>query len=149
MLRLDIRIAVSLCNARADGNERFLSSSSTSISRFGYIFVTRSCGSNLKGFEYGSNIIGGLLFFCAAGLVGKQGTNRWRDHPCLHLHLKGFGTDNVSAPPPVEVISVWELGAMMVSNRGCVRHRIAWSAVTSGGSGSQWYYILCLSRCSA
>jgi hypothetical protein len=80
------------------------------------IFCYAIMWADLKGLEYGSNIIGGLLFFVPRSLwEGKGRTVGEIMHDYIFV-LKGFGTDNVSAPPPVEgYFSFGIVGAMMMS----------------------------------
>lgn len=103
--------------ANASADQRTFSQFFVSVDFSGLdIFCYAIMWANLKGFEYGSNIIGGLLFFVPRSLwedKGKTVGEIMRDYIFV---LKGFGTDNVSAPPPVEgYFSFGIIGAMMMS----------------------------------
>lgn len=100
----------------------------------------------MKGLEWGSNIMGALLFFVPRDLwAGKGRTVGEIMHDYIFI-LKGFGTDNVSAPPPIEgYFSFGIVGAMLMSvaivyvldrveRRGFAAQRL-----------SPLYFILCLS----
>ncbi len=110
------------------------------------IFCYAIMWANLKGYEYGSNIIGGLLFFVPRSLwedKGKTVGEIMRDYIFV---LKGFGTDNVSAPPPVEgYFSFGIIGAMLMS----VAVVLVIDRVDRRGlqadRNSPLYFILCLS----
>jgi oligosaccharide repeat unit polymerase len=132
-------------NARAD--ERTLSQFFVNVDFSGLdIFCYAIMWANLKGFEYGSNIIGGLLFFVPRALWENKGRTVGETIHDYIFILKGFGTDNVSAPPPVEgYFSFGILGAMMVSVAVVfVIDRVERRGLQAE-VGSPWYYILCLS----
>ncbi|MET4802879.1 hypothetical protein [Bradyrhizobium sp. LB11.1] len=101
---------------------------------------------DMKGLEYGSNIIGALLFFVPRDLwAGKGRTVGEIMHDYIFI-LKGFGTDNVSAPPPVEgYFSFGIVGAMLMS---CAIVYVLDRVERRGLSAqklSPLYFILCLS----
>jgi hypothetical protein len=80
------------------------------------IFCYTILWADLKGFEYGSNIIAGILFFIPRSIWSGKGKTVGQVISEYVLYLKDFGTDNVSSPPPVEgYLSLGILGAIVAS----------------------------------
>jgi hypothetical protein len=80
------------------------------------IFCYTILWADLKGFEYGSNIIAGILFFIPRAIWTAKGKTVGEVISEYVLYLKDFGTDNVSSPPPVEgYLSLGIVGAIMMS----------------------------------
>jgi hypothetical protein len=110
------------------------------------IFCYTILWADLKGFEYGSNIIAGILFFIPRSIWTAKGKTVGEVISEYVLYLKDFGTDNVSSPPPVEgYLSLGIVGAIMMSiavvllidwveRRGMQAERF-----------SPFYFLLCLS----
>lgn len=100
----------------------------------------------MKGLEFGSNIMGALLFFVPRGLWEGKGRTVGEIMHDYIFKLKGFGTDNVSAPPPVEgYFSFGVLGAIIMSIAVVfVIDRVEWRGLRAEAL-SPWYFILCLS----
>ena len=101
---------------------------------------------NVKGFEYGSNILGALLFFVPRALWESKGKTVGEIMHDYIFVLKGFGTDNVSAPPPAEgYFSFGIAGAIVLSIA------VVWviDRIERRGFEAQvaspMYFILCLS----
>jgi hypothetical protein len=110
------------------------------------IFCYAMMWAELKGLEYGSNIFGALLFFVPRAVWQDKGKTVGETMHDYIFILKGFGTDNVSAPPPVEgYFSFGTIGAMMMA----VAVVFVIDRMERGGleaeARSPLYFILCLS----
>jgi hypothetical protein len=110
------------------------------------IFCYAIMWADLKGYEYGSNIIGALLFFVPRSLWEDKGRTVGEIMREYIFVLKGFGTDNVSAPPPVEgYFSFGIIGAMMLSVAVVfVIDRVERRGLQAEAR-SPLYFVLCLS----
>lgn len=133
--------------ANAPADQRTFSQFFVSVDFSGLdIFCYAIMWADLKGFEYGSNILGALLFFIPRTLWEDKGKTVGEIMREYIFVLKGFGTDNVSAPPPVEgYFSFGIIGAMLMSVAVVfVIDRLERRGLQAE-SRSPLYFILCLS----
>ncbi|MGY3108744.1 MULTISPECIES: hypothetical protein [unclassified Bradyrhizobium] len=99
-----------------------------------------------KGLEWGSNIIGALFFFVPRILWENKGKTVGETIHDYIFVLKGFGTDNVSAPPPVEgYFSFGVAGAMLLSVAVVLFIDRLERRGLQSEVGSPIYFVLCLS----